>query len=195
MRAPGGIVGEIVDRIGIVAEVEQFDGVTFTEAEIVIVSADGFQQVLGRAAVDISKVGLGIAGRPPIGMEILHVKKIAGAKRAHGVTEIVGAAQIVALLADQHRVAVLDPAGAIGTKQAHEAAAGHLLVRRQAGQLEEGRRKIPHVDEVLDDPSRLNRPAPAHGERKAKTIFMDLPLHVGERHAVIGRDDHQRGLE
>src|SRR3954454_10712958 len=65
----------------------------------------------------------------------------------------------------------------------------------EAGRLEERGGEVAHVDEVVDDPARLDAAAPADRQREVEPRLVDLPLHAGEGHAVVGRDEDQSVVE
>src|SRR5207302_10737704 len=110
----------------------------------------------GRAWITITEVSLRVAGRPALGVVVVYIEELRRPDGADGVAPVVGPAQVVPLLADQHHLPLrLDPAGFVRTQDVHQALARHLRVRLEPGQLQVGRGEVADVDEVVHDPAWL----------------------------------------
>ena len=114
-----------------------------------------------------------------------------------GITDVAGAADVVALHADEHVVAGgVDLAGAIDAEDIGQAAAGrcgHAGLRpREPGDFGKRGREVDETDVVVGDAAAAgNAGGPHGGERDVVGIFIRAAFAAGKGHAVIGGDDDE----
>ena len=140
-----GIGGEVLDLIGIAAEVVEFLGGAFGEVEVKEALHGSFtlieDELLGLRGIDITKrsdgeVQYGIARRPAVGAQVADVKEVRVAHGAAGVASIAAAHVGMAFAFEEDLSAVF--AIALTGEHVEKTARGHFGPRFDIGEFEEG---------------------------------------------------------
>ncbi len=194
-------LGQVLHTVRVQAQVIQFLGWPFAEAEVPVPFLAGLGAALqhlrfGGTAVGVEVAGLGVAHGPAVGGVVVQVQVLALDDAPDGVACVVGPPHVVPLLADQQVVAgrvhlpALFRIKDVGQAPPCNRLQARLL-RVYPGQLQVGGRKVDEAHQVLHPSPRLHDAVfPHDGQRHVAGHFVLAALGPGERHAVVGGDDH-----
>ena len=158
------------------------------------------EECLRRAGVGVEVARLRVAGGPAGGLGILEIDEAVRHDAADRVAHVTGAAEVVAFAADESvvtgRIGAALHAALEDVAQAATRGRQEFLIRRDTGDLEEGRGEVDEAHEVGDLAARvLDALGPADGEGQVIGVLVGRALHAGEGHAVVARHDHDGVLQ
>ncbi len=137
------------------------------------------------------------AQRPAIRGEVADVEELLGAQGAVRVGQVAfaGGADVAFATGDDPGPRGVDLAGLGGLQERHDAAAGHDGGRLHAAELEERRREVHQVHEVVDDAAGLDAGA-ADDQGHVRAVVVEVALAAGDAgHAVVAADDEDGLVE
>lgn len=211
------IGGDILQVVGIFAEIIEFLGGSFLEAEPPMhlpsgIFAVGDHPCLGWAGVDVCEGGEGVilqrfeggfvgrisevwgAHRPAIGCEVSDVEEVACADGALGIRQIAftGFGDVAFAACDDVVASRVDLSVLLGEQQRNDASSGHTGGYGLVGGFEKGGGEVHEVDEVVNDAAGSDAAGPLREERDLGAEIVEIAFAAWEAgDTVVAADDDE----